>query len=504
MRSGVAAIVSAVVCVAPARAADDPAAEPLMPQSAAQWREAARKDIDEGVRLMRENHPGAYDQANPGFLATLDQARQRALALTARVDGPAAYKWAMEAFNATLGDGHALLHPELGSVAPVKSRWPGFVTVWREPGLFVVASEPGGPARGAQVLDCDGKPIKQLIEDNVFTFVGHSGEPGFWWYRARSVFIDNGNPFIQLPQRCRFARDGKTFEQSLAWRTVPDALAWFEDSFNGQTLPVGLTEPRKGLFWVAMPTFQPDEAQREAYRAMTRQVDTGRQRFLDADAVVIDLRQNMGGSSAWSRSFAGALWGEDRVKRREDARSARTEIWWRASTANTGYLASLVQKLIDEKQTGMADWAQHNSAGMQAALARGDKYYVEKDETLAAAPADPGKDLPADPPPFTRPVYVIVPGQCASACLDALDTFTQFPNTILIGAPSSADSTYMEVRHQKLGSGLAIAVIPIKMYVNRARANGQFYLPAIYVNDVDWSLENFRKMVEQDLVMHRK
>jgi hypothetical protein len=48
-------------------------------------------------------------------------------------------------------------------------------------------------------------------------------------------------------------------------------------------------------------------------------------------------------------------------------------------------------------------------------------------------------------------------------------------------------------------SGLSSVVIPNKMYVNRVRGNGQFYLPAIYVNDLDWSVETFRKVVEQDL-----
>jgi hypothetical protein len=101
-------------------------------------------------------------------------------------------------------------------------------------------------------------------------------------------------------------------------------------------------------------------------------------------------------------------------------------------------------------------------------------------------------------------VYVIVPGQCASACLDAVDTFTRFPNTKLIGAPSSADSTYMEVRTQKVASGLALVLIPNKMYVNRPRANGQGYVPAIYVNDPVWSVDVFRKVVEDDLARRRR
>jgi hypothetical protein len=451
MRSSVAAVTLSVsmafLCAAPVQAADDAAAKPVLPQTAAQWRQAAHDDIEEAARLMRENHPGVYDASNPGFPAQLEQARHRGLALSARVDGAATYRAALFGFDAVLGDGHALIAPQFDAGDQAKLRWPGFVTVWRQPGLFVFASESGGPSRGAQVLDCDGKPLKQLVEDKVFSFEGRSNEPGRWWSRARALFLDDGNPFIKLPQRCRFAYDGKTVEQKLTWRPeTAQAKAWWKDSYNGPTLPVGLSEPRKGLFWAAMPTFQPDEKEREAYRAMSRQVERERRRLLDADALVIDLRANQGGSSDWSQIFAGALWGKDRVERRARARDAGTETWWRASKGNTDYMTGLVRTFTEEKQLEGLDWAKRNSAGLQAALAHGDKYYVEKDTAPITVPADPHADLPTDPPPFTKPVYVIVPGQCASACLDALDVFTLFSNMVLIGAPSSADSTYMDIR----------------------------------------------------------
>ena len=98
---------------------------------------------------------------------------------------------------------------------------------------------------------------------------------------------------------------------------------------------------------------------------------------------------------------------------------------------------------------------------------------------------------------------MIVPGQCASACLDALDVFTRFPNTKLIGAPSSADSVYLEVRIPALPDGLAKVVIPNKLYRDRPRASGQVYSPAIEVRDLSWSTSAFRAVVEADLKTSR-
>jgi Peptidase family S41 len=262
-----------------------------------------------------------------------------------------------------------------------------------------------------------------------------------------------------------------------------------------------------------MPTFQPNETQRATYRALNQQVSKQRQRFLNAEALVIDLRHNRGGSSAWSLDFARALWGTGRVERRMSAWQSDVAVWWRASGDNTAYLGEVFDKLTKQGQLETAAWVKNVGTGMQAALARGDKFFIQANEDDAAsqptpkpgaaAASDPAADLPTDPPAFTKPVYVIISGTCGSACLDAVDYFTRFPNTRLIGAPSGSDSTYMEARYQALPSGLAKVTIPNKVYVNRPRANGQVYLPDIYLKELVWSQANFLKLVEADLAAKR-
>jgi hypothetical protein len=199
---------------------------------------------------------------------------------------------------------------------------------------------------------------------------------------------------------------------------------------------------------MAMPSFQPDERQRDAYRAASADVLAHRQRYLEADALAIDLRGNEGGWSAWSQEFARAVWGAQEVDQRYAAVGGQTEVWWRASAQNTYHVVRMQQELIGEKQAAMAQWAGQVAAGMATARSRGDRYYVERRDAAAANKEGGIVDAAPTPSRFNRPVYVIVPGQCASACLDALDVFTPFPNTKLIGAPSAVDSNYMEVRQQ--------------------------------------------------------
>jgi hypothetical protein len=497
--AAVAGMLSVSCCAASAAGATS-ASWPVSPEG---WRAAARADIETAVQITRDNHPGPVDPHNPGFSANLDAARTHALALADKVVDAAGYAAALQGFNARIKDGHAGMIPRLERSSAPTPRWPGFVTVWRGDALYVHSSQPGQPPVGSKLLSCDGKLARQLIVDNVFSFGNRVDEAGQWWLAARRVFIDDRNPFIALPQRCRFEANGKPVEQVLAWQPVDDGLKIrFAESSWGATRPVGVTEPRRNLFWVSMPTFQPDEAERAAYRWMTADLKAGRARWLGLDAVVIDLRKNQGGSSDRSYRFAEALWGKARVTAADAAADKGVETWWRASAGNADYVAESAEEFAKEGDPeGAARWRRY-AAGMRAALAQRKPFYVQQADAAAvqAAPAPaPAAVAEADGPAFTRPVYVIVPGNCASACLDALDVLTLFPNTILVGAPSSADSTYMEVRYVQLASGRATVVVPNKVYVNRRRANGQVYTPQIEVRDVVWSEPVLLKAVEADL-----
>lgn len=492
----IAAVLPALaIALSNAHAADS--AVPMLATSE-QWRAAAIRDIEAGYQATLANHAGALDPHNPAFLGNLKAAKEYGESLAAKVSDGSGYYAALLGFSNRIHDGHAGVYPtfDVGDVKP--EQWPGFVAAWRGD-LFVYAAEEGAARRGERIVSCDGKPIRQLLEENVFGYFGRVNEEGQWWSQSRKLFLDFGNPFAPRPQRCVFELGGRQTERTLNWRVVPkSASTWNRESVAGDTLPVGLTEPRKNLFWVAMPTFQPSEKERDDYRAIYRQVETQRARFLNADAVVIDLRRNQGGSSWWSHDFAAALWGEGRLKRRDDARTATEEVWYRPSPGNISHFHGYMEEATAQGDTAAANRFAKLEANLRAAQAAGQPYFVQKEEAAKAA-ANPQADQPGDPAPFTRPTYVIVPGNCASACLDALDYFKLFANTKLIGAPSSADSTYMEVRIENLPGGLARVIVPTKLYVNRPRGNGEFYRPDIPVTTLQWTTAAFLDVVERDL-----
>lgn len=485
---GVLAFSSAV------RAQETPA--PSLPQTPVEWRAAAEADIAYAVAQTRENHPGPHDPLNPSFAENLTKAAAEATRLAGRIDNAAGYRAVIARFNTLIGDGHAGMGASFQSAAS-NDRWPGFVTVWRGDGLRVYASEPGGPPVGARAVSCDGTPVKTLIERNVFAFNGRIAEAGHWWIYSRGLFVDRRNPFVTPPTRCVFeAPGGSRSTVTLGWKPLDATFeAWRNASYNGDELPVGLSTPRPGLLWVAMPTFQPDEPQRAAYRAMAEDLKTNRAQIDQARAIVLDLRHNQGGSSEWSYNIATALWGEAAVRQRMQRAFAKVEIWWRASPANAAYVAEAAKGMRAEGRIETADEWDKLGSTLAESAAKGDLFYVQKnDEEAQAAVAAVVPEASS----IKAPVFVIVPGQCASACLDALDVFTQFDVT-LVGAPSSADSTYMEVRAQATPSGLARVILPNKTWVHRPRGAGQIYPVAVEARMLDWSTQNFATLIEGEL-----
>jgi hypothetical protein len=358
------------------------------------------------------------------------------------------------------------------------------------------ATAESGTVASAVISTCDGLPIRDFLQRRLLTQGFRPAEAGMWWFRVPRAFTSVPITAQGRPQRCTFEdASGNARQVALRWSPAPEDInTRLSLATDGERTPIGLTESRPGLFLVGMPDFQPDDAGAEAYRALYVELERRREDLMKARAVVIDLRHNNGGSSAWSRDAARVLFGRAAVDERMQRFFNDVTIWWRASPANVRHWEQLAAKLREEGKTAQADSVQPIAASMRSALDRGERFWVQP----------VGKGIRQDLPPlpstdFVTPVYVITPGRCASACLDALDVFTRFPYVKLIGAPTSADSIYMEVRNETLPSGRGRIVIPVKAWLGRPRGAGEVYRPHIPFNERDWSTAAFLDRVEQDL-----
>lgn len=494
----VAGIYLAGVCAplmgqsAPPASAQPAAAEP----NAAEWKRLAEQDVRAAYDIYVANHPGMHDPVNKGFPAQLKRARDAASARASAATDQAGYVEALGAFSAELSDGHAQLGLKSGTAtATVSRQWPGFVAAWRGDAAIVHHASAGFPVpTGSAISGCDGMPVADFMKDRLLSRGFRPKEAGHWWARAPQAFYSASSWAKKGPQTCTFKTPaGVRQSLKLNYTPVPENfMDLVTAATDGERTPIGMTEPRPGIFLIGLPDFQPNEEGVKSYEALFETLKARRPDLLKARAVVLDLRHNNGGSSAWSHRIAGAIWGEAAFDPRIENYFRDVRIWWRASKDNTSYMSEMEAKVRKTGNNEVADSVRKNGEGMKAALARGEHFYVQGDDKSADM-------LPTPPSDFKAPVYVITPGRCGSACNDAVDAFKQFDNVKLIGAPTSADSTYMEVRSADLPSGIGRIVIPNKVWMNRPRGSGEVYMPDIEVRDPDWSTATFLSHVERDL-----
>ncbi len=462
--------------------------------TADQWVKAARADVRSSYHTFIENHPGVYDENNPDFLAQLAKARDEGLKYASAAEDFGGYSTALGAFSSVLQDGHALAVATGGSASGEAVQWPGFLASWRGNALYVHdASGDERLAPGMKVIACNGAPIRDFVTDHFRSERFRFSEAGQWWAAAPLIFLSEYGAPNSRPKNCTFGgQEGTELALELVWQPAPADIYLRRRMLNrGDRPQIQLSEPRPGLFHIGLPDFQPNEAGRTAYETLYAAVDEQRADLLGARALILDLRHNNGGSSTWSAQLARKLWGKDAVA---SLGGDKTEIHWRASEGSQRHVEQIVGRLEEQGLAEYVTYFEDIAAGMDAAIARGDVFFVEAD-------GDPEPDAHTVPVPsdLTTPVYVITPGGCASACLDAIDIFKKFGNTILIGAPTSADSTYMEVRVEDLPSGPGKIVIPNKVYVGRGRASGEVYFPDVPMNDLEWATSVFLDRIEEDL-----
>lgn len=185
------ALCLALVAAAPAAA--------QTPDTPPDWSALAVADVEAAYAETKANHPGMFDPANPGFPALLERARTEALDYARQANTAGGFAASLQRFAAVLDDGHAGAFAALPEAYAPPVRWPGFVTAWRGDAMYVYKSAEGGPAEGSRIESCDGRSVEELIKANVFVWRTGLKTAGDWWYAARRLFVDSGNPFVTLP-----------------------------------------------------------------------------------------------------------------------------------------------------------------------------------------------------------------------------------------------------------------------------------------------------------------
>jgi hypothetical protein len=79
--------------------------------------------------------------------------------------------------------------------------------------------------------------------------------------------------------------------------------------------------------------------------------------------------------------------------------------------------------------------------------------------------------------PVQGRVVVLIDGGCTGGCLDVLDLLTNLPNVTLAGAPTGADSIFIEATDLRLPSNYGDLSYGHKAWATRERGHNVPYTP---------------------------
>lgn len=435
--------------------------------SADPWAAMTVRDVQAAYELIRDDHPGPVDPANPAFAARLDTGYAAARAEAERARSLGDYQRTLRRFVNGFRDNHLRVRFEAGTD---QAMWPGFSVRWDSDDRFVVAvSEEAEAPPGSEILSCDGEPLAARMERDVLPFIWNPELP-----HARKAFSANlmiADPQTPKPVRCSILRTGLDgpVETTLRWRPLngPDA-AHLRRQTNGLVVPPRGIREIGGVTFISLPGMDADPGLESFLAEVEERAGTLRTR----PVLVFDVRGNSGGISTVGYRLLKAFYGDEPINR-----IVNSFDWTNAVRATSGNAARY--RATADVMLNAGGWSSREIDGVrgtgdriEAAIAQGDPFLQ------GGRPAQPlGEWTP--PIPFTGRVFLLTDPACASACLDLVDVMRRLPGVTHVGLQTQADAIYMESRHETLPSGLARLTFGIKVYRNRIRANNEWYEPEV-------------------------
>lgn len=455
------------------------AATPVTEEAEPAWRQMARADLAFVRDTIAQHHPGPVDADNPAFSAWFEEGYRQALGRVDDVRGFGAYQHVLRFYVQGFADEHLNLNFWLDFRW---HQWAGIVLAWNGAAFEVRrTADDVALAAGAILESCDGHPAETLWQTNVVPFYARAELPANRFRHAARLLLGNGNPLVERPGGCTFLLEEGPVELELRWRGA--SAGDLERELTGSERRDATARLRSfgdhGA-WISLPSFGP---QGEAAEAM-KSVLAGLADYRGASFIVVDVRGNSGGSSYWSDPFVRALYGDAyfeqlRFQLRQDQKEVYVD--HRVSADNLAHFESLRPMILAQagEDSEMYRYFDGLVQGMGVALASGESLF-----RVHAGAFDLAEPPPAEPLFRGRIIY-LTDNVCVSACLDFSDVVLALPRVTHVGQPTSADTTYMEVRDVTLPSNNGALNFATKVYRGSSRGISGYYAPEVpFIGDI--------------------
>jgi hypothetical protein len=413
--------------------------------AAKHWQALTRGDVDAAYRLLEENHPGAVVALGDSqFRRQLREGYRAALARTSQVRGYSGYVATMLGFANSIKDEHIWSRSIYGAITV---QWAGLL-VSKKGSHWIVADTDVAEKRfaGAEIVSCDGKSPADLGRERIGAFRADWRIAAQQVKRAPLLLIDDGNPFLERPASCELRVGTATQALKLDWRDVART-----DLIPRVGAAAGFGHAGYGVKPFAQGTWIALEGLGSQAPAVLDEVRGRLDDIRKSPLVVIDLRGNGGGNSAYGHELATMLLGEEYVASvMHGSADVDCPSLWRVSPDNIKTLVSYKGRFADRFGPEYEHELDTEIVRARKALSRGAAFTAPVRCSSEPKPAPP-KELPAWPATFK--LVVLTDGACFSSCLLVTDELRRL-GAVHVGQATDAATRYMEVREVKLPSGL--------------------------------------------------
>ncbi|MEZ5970574.1 MAG: S41 family peptidase [Hyphomonadaceae bacterium] len=412
--------------------------------TAASWRDITRADVEAAYQLLTEDHPALSRTINDmDFRERLEAGRVLALQRAEQVRTIEGYFATMAGFANVAGDKHIWWRsPYLAST----TQWAGLI-ITRRGDSYVVFShqgaEEGASLEGATLLSCDGVSANDFAEQKLGGFSAVWSIEAQRIQRAPTLLIDGGNPFVLRPTQCEFMRGPRRILHTLQWREIQrtELSSLVRPALNRGAAGYGV-RPFDGGMWIALQGLD-DEA-----TAVVAQVREQQAQLRAAPVVVLDMRGNGGGNSDYGAQIARVLFGEARFNQVYRGGGEDCSTTWRVSPRNLETMRSYVTRFA----VSNPDFAR----GMRELVRRAERAQASGEEFTGRVACGGDRAAPDRAPTQVASgrIVLLTDNTCFSSCLIVTDMFRRL-GALHVGQATDAATHYMEVREERLPSGLS-------------------------------------------------
>jgi len=345
------------------------------------------------------------------------------------------YLHTLRRYVATFHEHHMEIYTHIASVSTKST---GLLLAEYNGHYIIYAKAPGLTAPdsvhiGDELLSCDGRTPDKIMREDILPFAAYFDEAATIHKKANMVFLG-----VDVKEgdvtNCVFSRDGKTFAEALRWQEIKD----FEKSLAPleQDRPLYSLERIDGVPWII---FSHMDAHGKDQQALLDKFLSEAKSLRGDNRIVLDLRGNGGGNSAWGDQWIENLLGY----------LPQTHTKWMQwiTEENNKWLIKI---LDDTLATGSLSAKERTEyLEYEQAVRQGKPGSFVDLSTIATGQPAPEKSL------FSGKIITLTDYGCFSSCEDFVQRLRKSGVAVQVGIPTDASTIFNNVRNLDTPSGLA-------------------------------------------------